>query len=181
MERVKGIEPSSQAWEARILPLNHTRAATDTIPTRELSRPQGRNCCPSVLQPKKSNLNRETSEPRESRMKRRRRRISDWKKPKDHKPVGVAHPAHSCGSCGSSASLNLVVYFAAIWPLNRALTILHHENIIKRRHDSPGISENFSAGWRRAGRPRDFARQTVCKGEQRNAAGGLDRLRWARI
>ena len=26
MERVKGIEPSSQAWEARILPLNHTRA-----------------------------------------------------------------------------------------------------------------------------------------------------------
>ena len=29
MERVKGIEPSSQAWEARILPLNHTRADTD--------------------------------------------------------------------------------------------------------------------------------------------------------
>ena len=27
MERVKGIEPSSQAWEARILPLNHTRSA----------------------------------------------------------------------------------------------------------------------------------------------------------
>ena len=25
VERVKGIEPSSQAWEARILPLNHTR------------------------------------------------------------------------------------------------------------------------------------------------------------
>ena len=25
MERVKGIEPSSQAWEARVLPLNHTR------------------------------------------------------------------------------------------------------------------------------------------------------------
>ena len=25
MERVKGIEPSSQAWEAHILPLNHTR------------------------------------------------------------------------------------------------------------------------------------------------------------
>jgi hypothetical protein len=34
MERVKGIEPSSQAWEARILPLNHTRApnaATSSI------------------------------------------------------------------------------------------------------------------------------------------------------
>ena len=27
MERVKGIEPSSQAWEARILPLDHTRTA----------------------------------------------------------------------------------------------------------------------------------------------------------
>jgi len=25
VERVKGIEPSSQAWEAHILPLNHTR------------------------------------------------------------------------------------------------------------------------------------------------------------
>ena len=25
MERVKGIEPSSQAWEARILPMNYTR------------------------------------------------------------------------------------------------------------------------------------------------------------
>ena len=25
LERAKGIEPSSQAWEARILPLNHTR------------------------------------------------------------------------------------------------------------------------------------------------------------
>jgi hypothetical protein len=25
VERVKGIEPSSQAWEARILPLDHTR------------------------------------------------------------------------------------------------------------------------------------------------------------
>ncbi len=34
LERVKGIEPSSQAWEARILPLNHTRATTNTIPTR---------------------------------------------------------------------------------------------------------------------------------------------------
>ena len=29
MERVKGIEPSSQAWEARILPLNHTRFRSD--------------------------------------------------------------------------------------------------------------------------------------------------------
>ena len=27
MERVKGIEPSSQPWEGHILPLNHTRAA----------------------------------------------------------------------------------------------------------------------------------------------------------
>jgi hypothetical protein len=28
MERVKGIEPSSQAWEAHILPLDHTRVST---------------------------------------------------------------------------------------------------------------------------------------------------------
>jgi hypothetical protein len=27
LERVKGIEPSSQAWEAHILPLNHTRVS----------------------------------------------------------------------------------------------------------------------------------------------------------
>ena len=26
MERVKGIEPSSRAWEAYVLPLNHTRS-----------------------------------------------------------------------------------------------------------------------------------------------------------
>ena len=26
LERVMGIEPTSQAWEARILPLNHTRS-----------------------------------------------------------------------------------------------------------------------------------------------------------
>ena len=31
VERVKGIEPSSQAWEARILPLNHTRFATELV------------------------------------------------------------------------------------------------------------------------------------------------------
>ena len=31
MERVKGIEPSSQAWEARILPLNHTRLRPDSV------------------------------------------------------------------------------------------------------------------------------------------------------
>src|SRR5208283_1335560 len=31
MERVKGIEPSSQAWEARILPLNHTRFRVELV------------------------------------------------------------------------------------------------------------------------------------------------------
>ena len=31
LERVKGIEPSSQAWEARILPLNHTRIGSDEL------------------------------------------------------------------------------------------------------------------------------------------------------
>ena len=29
MERVKGIEPSFQAWEAHVLPLNHTRVCGD--------------------------------------------------------------------------------------------------------------------------------------------------------
>jgi hypothetical protein len=29
MERVKGIEPSSQPWEGHILPLNHTRLRTE--------------------------------------------------------------------------------------------------------------------------------------------------------
>lgn len=29
MERMEGIEPSSQAWEARVLPLNHTRTVRD--------------------------------------------------------------------------------------------------------------------------------------------------------
>jgi hypothetical protein len=31
LERVKGIEPSSQAWEARILPLNHTRFSASIL------------------------------------------------------------------------------------------------------------------------------------------------------
>ena len=31
LERVKGIEPSSQAWEAHILPLNHTRTGSGLI------------------------------------------------------------------------------------------------------------------------------------------------------
>jgi hypothetical protein len=42
MERVKGIEPSSQAWEAHILPLNHTRAAK-TDPGKLISGTGGRN------------------------------------------------------------------------------------------------------------------------------------------
>src|SRR5208282_3978472 len=33
--RVKGIEPSSQAWEARILPLNHTRLRGQVAPARQ--------------------------------------------------------------------------------------------------------------------------------------------------
>ena len=31
LERVKGIEPSSQAWEAHVLPLNHTRIAGNLL------------------------------------------------------------------------------------------------------------------------------------------------------
>jgi hypothetical protein len=29
LERVKGIEPSSKAWEAFVLPLNYTRSGLD--------------------------------------------------------------------------------------------------------------------------------------------------------
>src|SRR5208283_1468124 len=46
MERVKGIEPSSQAWEARILPLNHTRCfARSVYQTSPRSASRTRNGC----------------------------------------------------------------------------------------------------------------------------------------
>jgi hypothetical protein len=32
MERVAGIEPASSAWEAEVLPLNHTRLAEMHLP-----------------------------------------------------------------------------------------------------------------------------------------------------
>ncbi len=35
MERVKGIEPSYEAWEAAVLPLNYTRNETDFTPAVE--------------------------------------------------------------------------------------------------------------------------------------------------
>src|SRR6266542_2122439 len=39
MERVKGIEPSFQAWEAHVLPLNHTRVPPATFfPFNDFSR-----------------------------------------------------------------------------------------------------------------------------------------------
>jgi hypothetical protein len=41
---VKGIEPSSQAWEARILPLNHTRPRMGNSVAHQ--KPQ----CKSILQ-----------------------------------------------------------------------------------------------------------------------------------
>jgi hypothetical protein len=41
MERVKGIEPSSQAWEARILPLNHTRFPLSAFVTEMSFRRKG--------------------------------------------------------------------------------------------------------------------------------------------
>jgi len=40
MERVKGIEPSSQAWEAHILPLNHTRVVDAKQVTQMETGPQ---------------------------------------------------------------------------------------------------------------------------------------------
>ena len=48
MERVKGIEPSSQAWEARILPLNHTRLRSDSVGATA-GRPAFLQTCVSVL------------------------------------------------------------------------------------------------------------------------------------
>ena len=39
LERVKGIEPSSQAWEAHVLPLNHTRITVGTLLYQGLNRP----------------------------------------------------------------------------------------------------------------------------------------------
>ena len=42
MERVKGIEPSSQAWEAHILPLNHTRTAKPNF-LKLIAEGRGRN------------------------------------------------------------------------------------------------------------------------------------------
>src|SRR5207237_10463476 len=42
MERMRGIEPPSRAWEARVLPLNHIRAAPI------LPRPAGANPCSSL-------------------------------------------------------------------------------------------------------------------------------------
>ncbi len=34
MERVAGIEPASQPWEGRVLPLNHTRFAAEHVRKR---------------------------------------------------------------------------------------------------------------------------------------------------
>ncbi len=53
MERVKGIEPSLQAWEARVLPLNHTRTVTYA-----LIRLNRRFCKPRVEQPRVERENR---------------------------------------------------------------------------------------------------------------------------
>ena len=55
LERVKGIEPSSQAWEARILPLNHTRPLSDSLSIiKPLWLAQSRNRpspCPAYFDP----------------------------------------------------------------------------------------------------------------------------------
>ena len=54
MERVKGIEPSSQAWEAHILPLNHTRVSEDgRVPTRldRVSQPSNKTAGLAALLP----------------------------------------------------------------------------------------------------------------------------------
>ena len=44
LERVKGIEPSYEAWEAAVLPLNYTRIGRDsTVAPASLSTPTGRS------------------------------------------------------------------------------------------------------------------------------------------
>lgn len=37
LERVMGIEPTSQAWEARILPMNYTRIGISIIAPRRVN------------------------------------------------------------------------------------------------------------------------------------------------
>src|SRR5262245_20063501 len=46
MERVKGIEPSSQAWEAHVLPLNHTRETLCSTGNTRANTRQGKRCSP---------------------------------------------------------------------------------------------------------------------------------------
>ena len=48
MERVKGIEPSSEAWEAPALPLSYTRAAkiiSDPLPSASAPRRRKQSQC----------------------------------------------------------------------------------------------------------------------------------------
>ncbi len=47
LERAKGIEPSSQPWEGRILPLNHTRPGARRSSYHPLSLRSRRSSCPS--------------------------------------------------------------------------------------------------------------------------------------
>jgi integrase len=84
LERVKGIEPSSQAWEAHVLPLNHTRVHDGRTITKEANpmQPQcfefaassnGSESCrkvggPRLLTPNPSNRSgRQTNRSRPSR------------------------------------------------------------------------------------------------------------------
>jgi hypothetical protein len=40
LERVKGIEPSYEAWEAAVLPLNYTRGGANSNPEGEAQKPR---------------------------------------------------------------------------------------------------------------------------------------------
>ena len=51
LERVKGIEPSSQPWEGHILPLNHTRALQPPSLNKTLHLPQRPILHPIPLSP----------------------------------------------------------------------------------------------------------------------------------
>ena len=50
-ERVKGIEPSFQPWEGRVLPLNHTRVSEKRIqpaPATMNGKPTPKNLVPNL-------------------------------------------------------------------------------------------------------------------------------------
>src|SRR2546425_11014912 len=83
VERVKGIEPSSQAWEAHVLPLNHTRFETGYSFSRCFGLTQAARACsrnrlgpPKVLSQFVQQQFQPNAEPRPIRFERQLRDAS---------------------------------------------------------------------------------------------------------